>query len=341
PDSTVIYESGGIFSHNWLHGVGMAFDPYSIIFDSNLLAPIVPPNATYTIDSVFILGWYRKEIAATDTLLVELVHGIAQEDPIFDNIQFSSNSHQISPPYLTSNSTQYGAQAFLTPTSKTVIKYPLTNADSTLNFGKYITVPVGLSVPANEIVGIHMAFIPGYSYSFGDSLFSYSAATGNPAIANPQMNSMRVGFYGVKDAALTPLYFADDPIFGFNLSHYVHVDTRYQLWTSPAFLNDIMYPTANWGFDIGFYVNNVQIGIDEPAANNANIYPNPSTGTVTIELSSANKATVDVYGIAGNLVYTQELNDLNTTINLDVEKGYYIVKVTQNGQVSSQKLLVQ
>jgi hypothetical protein len=320
----------------------MAFDPYSIIFDSNLLAPLVPQNATYTIDSVFILAWYRKEIAATDTLLVELVHGIAQEDPIFDNIQFTSNNHQISPPYLTSNSTQYGAQAFLTPTSKTVIKYPLTNADSTLNFGKYITVPVGLSVPANEIVGIHMAFIPGYSYSFGDSLFSYSAASGNPAIANPQMNSMRVGFYGVDDATLTPLYFADDPIFGFNLSHYVSVDTRYQLWTSPAFLNDIMYPTANWGFDIGFYVNNVQIGIDEPTANNANIYPNPSTGTVTIELSSANKATVDVYGIAGNIVYTQELSDLNTTINLDqIEKGYYIIKVTQNGQVSSQKLLIQ
>lgn len=39
PDSTVIYESGSNWQHNWLHGLGSTLDPYALMYDPDLSTP--------------------------------------------------------------------------------------------------------------------------------------------------------------------------------------------------------------------------------------------------------------------------------------------------------------
>ena len=55
-DSSAIYESGGNLTNNWICGVGGVLEPYSMIFDTNLIAPIIDPGTPYEVDSLMLLA---------------------------------------------------------------------------------------------------------------------------------------------------------------------------------------------------------------------------------------------------------------------------------------------
>ncbi|MFO7722698.1 MAG: T9SS type A sorting domain-containing protein [Bacteroidales bacterium] len=348
PDSSTVYESGGTFQNSWLHAVGGVLDPYSVIFDPNLQTPKITPGTPYNIDSIFVLGWYTKNVNAVDTLRFEIVHGTAKAAPNYYSIVFSANQHQVSAPKLISSNTLYGPAATLSGPTKTVIKYPLTDNDSTMGDGKYIQIPLGITIPANEVVGLNVTFIPGYNYSFGDSLFSYTGG----AIVNETMNAFRVGLYGVADATATPLYFADDPLFGYNLSFYVPTDTRYQLWAAPnpTFLNEIMYPTANWGMDIGYHLS-VNTGVESQAGNVLSLsqnQPNPFNDVTTIRytLSEAAEVNFDLFDQTGKKVMNIKKGVESAgiyTIDVDasnLQNGIYFYTMTAGNQKVSKKMVV-
>lgn len=81
-------------------------------------------------------------------------------------------------------------------------------------------------------------------------------------------------------------------------------------------------------------------GVDENIANNANIYPNPSNGLITIDIEGENVLTV--YTTAGQLVYNQSIND-KTTVDLSkLEKGTYLMVLTdKDGQSTKQVIVLQ
>ena len=81
-------------------------------------------------------------------------------------------------------------------------------------------------------------------------------------------------------------------------------------------------------------------GVDENIANNANIYPNPSNGLITIDIDGENVLTV--YTTAGQLVYNQSIND-KTTVDLSkLEKGTYLMVLTdKDGQSTKQVIVLQ
>lgn len=81
-------------------------------------------------------------------------------------------------------------------------------------------------------------------------------------------------------------------------------------------------------------------GVDENIANNANIYPNPSNGLITIDIEGKNVLTV--YTTAGQLVYNQSIND-KTTVDLSkLEKGTYLMVLTdKDGQSTKQVIVLQ
>lgn len=70
------------------------------------------------------------------------------------------------------------------------------------------------------------------------------------------------------------------------------------------------------------------------------IFPNPSNGNVTVSLANNEAASVAVYSILGKQVLAQDLsnNSLNIT---SLQSGIYLVKVTQGGTTSTQKLVVK
>lgn len=96
--------------------------------------------------------------------------------------------------------------------------------------------------------------------------------------------------------------------------------------------------------------------IDDPTANveemtnnfGMSVYPNPANAntTVTFELNNEANVSVNVTDLAGKVVYTQALGTVNGSqeVALNTESltnGVYMVNLSVNGTVSTQKLVVR
>ncbi len=71
----------------------------------------------------------------------------------------------------------------------------------------------------------------------------------------------------------------------------------------------------------------------------ASLYPNPTNGTITVELSVA-KAEITVTNMLGEVVLQQRTNQERTTLQLD-EPGMYMVHMTTAAGTAMRKLIVQ
>lgn len=83
------------------------------------------------------------------------------------------------------------------------------------------------------------------------------------------------------------------------------------------------------------------------------IYPNPNTGTFTMNagisisgMNSENEISIEIYNSLGQMIYSKQISStdgsMNKTIELnDIAKGIYIVRI-QNGEVTDeQKLIIE
>ncbi len=84
-----------------------------------------------------------------------------------------------------------------------------------------------------------------------------------------------------------------------------------------------------------------------PISNNA-LIPNPAKGNVNVKvvLASANTIDVAIFNLVGQLVKTVkadgQVGDNSINVNLDgLNTGIYMVKVSTNGKISTQKLVVE
>ena len=76
------------------------------------------------------------------------------------------------------------------------------------------------------------------------------------------------------------------------------------------------------------------------------IYPNPFSESITIESKNINlsNATVELYDINGRKLYEHErINTINTliTINEDLPKGNYFIKISSDGITQTVKIIKQ
>ncbi len=75
---------------------------------------------------------------------------------------------------------------------------------------------------------------------------------------------------------------------------------------------------------------------------NAHLYPNPTTGNLTIELpSEATGYTFTLYNILGQLLYESPLAQVTTVLSINQPPGLYLYQITGNGAVQNGKLLVE
>ncbi|MDP4269264.1 MAG: cellulase family glycosylhydrolase [Bacteroidota bacterium] len=72
---------------------------------------------------------------------------------------------------------------------------------------------------------------------------------------------------------------------------------------------------------------------------NVQVYPNPSDGN--FKIAGAKNAQLNIYNVSGELVYSRIFTDETTEISSKLESGVYIVKLEENGKVSSSKLLIK
>lgn len=93
-----------------------------------------------------------------------------------------------------------------------------------------------------------------------------------------------------------------------------------------------------WGTNAG-QVWQGNLSVDNPAALDFNLYPNPSSGTVTLAGLEGNY-TYEVITIDGQRVAAAAAYGV-TTLTLDLASGMYFVKVTSNDTTSSKKLIIK
>lgn len=109
---------------------------------------------------------------------------------------------------------------------------------------------------------------------------------------------------------------------------------------------------SNWGTATSTYGDGTDMGTPGApndfvlATENFNkqtfvLFPNPTAnGSVTINTTNSSDTTVAIYSILGKKVVSQKLT--NNTLNVSaLQSGIYLVKVTQDGAVSTQKLIVR
>lgn len=92
-----------------------------------------------------------------------------------------------------------------------------------------------------------------------------------------------------------------------------------------------------------------QTAINEIESNSKlNIYPNPTNTNTTVSFSLSNESnvTINVTDLAGKVIYTNALGTVNGAQNVTVNtenltSGVYMVNVSINGTVSTEKLIVK
>ena len=85
-------------------------------------------------------------------------------------------------------------------------------------------------------------------------------------------------------------------------------------------------------------------GIDELAANNVTIYPNPNNGIINITLSSelSKNSTLEIYDAIGKLIVTEYLSSELNTLNIsNLSNGIYSFRVLNNNNMVKYGKLVK
>ncbi|GGD26547.1 endonuclease [Flavobacterium orientale] len=93
-----------------------------------------------------------------------------------------------------------------------------------------------------------------------------------------------------------------------------------------------------WGANAG-QVWQGNLSVENPTYLDFNLYPNPSSGTMTLA-GVEGSYTYEVITIDGQRVAAATANGV-TTLTLDVASGMYFIKVTSNDKTSSKKIIIK
>ncbi len=83
------------------------------------------------------------------------------------------------------------------------------------------------------------------------------------------------------------------------------------------------------------------VGITETSALQAKLYPNPTTGTLTVELPSATGGIFTLFNLLGQRVSEAPLTGKSTVLDIDVSLGIYLYQISIDGHLQNGKLVVE
>ena len=81
--------------------------------------------------------------------------------------------------------------------------------------------------------------------------------------------------------------------------------------------------------------------VHEEAHDNILLYPNPSEGIINIQTDITIGTSIKIYNTIGEMVFSEENYNPNSSIQLNQPRGMYIVVVRTYNSTSTSKLILQ
>lgn len=212
---------------------------------------------------------------------------------------------------------------------------------------------INLSSPSNTVGGFYITNTT-YAYESmqnGDAFAKkFGGVTGN----DPDFFKVTVRGYkaGVLLTDSVPFYLAD---FRFANNAFDYLVDTWQ-WVNTTTLGNVdslkffMYTSDNGSFGpntplffaIDDFTNTQStVGLAENSANlNLSVYPNPFSSVITIQSDLRSDGTIAIMDVAGKIIYTQELSEMQTTLDLaNLPTGIYFLQLSAGGQKTVKKLI--
>lgn len=83
------------------------------------------------------------------------------------------------------------------------------------------------------------------------------------------------------------------------------------------------------------------LSVEDATAFDFNIYPTLSKGNVNINLPSATTSTVAIFNTLGQQVFTNKFSEKNINLNLQLEQGVYMVKVSADDSAVTKRIIIE
>lgn len=310
--------------------------------------PFMPSANTYSVDSIQMPYNYVRgtNVAAdvVDTLAIAYVIGFDEDDVRYlgsynDQGEFQAAfalplipfDHNAFVPSTTS-ATSTGLTNTLESSTIIIDRIPLTADDDTGEDFYYLTLPTpaGLSNLSSKQLVVTVTFIPG------------CARTPN-SIIGTDLSAFRTALYGEpRDGYSTTG--SDELLEDYQQGLFHDADN---FITSSAWYN-LYQPNIFWSSnpkpDISLRVTCNDCGVvnvPEIEKNNLTVYPNPATNKFTVDLGNDEKANIQLFNLVGQQVYNETITGSAQVNVSNLHSGVYMLKVNQNGKVTTTKVVVK
>ena len=335
PDSTV-YQSygdgagGTILGSVARHNVGQMFDPKSFYY-TDLLSEFNP----YTVDSIAFAYRYNHVIdGSVDTLLFQVFYDDAVR--VGNLVDQNGNVTEATAWILYDRVNGKGANAKQ--------EWTVTLDKSDTSWAGFNTVglklPNPVSINPDGLIAVAYKFIPGYAYNVGDTL---DHTWENPEVVN-KINQFQP--LVATDNAKTD---EDSYNHGLSVRRFNKYGAAGDSWGEEFIPGDAWNNSTEYIY-ISFKISSPNVGINPIAENTAAVYPNPSMGSESVNISfTLNENTnvsVEVYDLLGNKVQTVmngavEAGEQIATVDASsLNAGIYIYSIKAGDQVLTGKISI-
>lgn len=360
-DSTTKNSSG---TFNKTHGNGFSFDPYSKVWDSafvdinSIPGFVVAKTQAYTVDSIFVSGYYNRlpynnyvdtlfidvfKTGGASTFSLQFGPSASLADNAADSVvRFFTGTYDADNNKM-SDSINIGAAGSLIRITQPLTAAFFADSTGSRSHSRAFAIPGSLSVTAGQGVVAYVHYKSGHVYPFGKLIDS--------------VNCWRAYSYELAGDATNPVQIAKER----NCGMVSTWESRYAPYYIPYQGHKMIIPTMfysaasgnDWP-DYSFYVkcaNCENAGVANVTGVIADVkaYPNPANAEVTVPVTVAKAANVQVSLIntLGQQVSVQDLGKVaagqTATANFstgNLPAGIYVYTVNADGQRMTGRVVI-
>lgn len=313
--------------------------------------PHMPSANSYSVDSIQMIFSYMRgtNVAAdvVDTVAISYIVGFDPEEDV-RVLSTQADGNVFIMPALPFNQSTFLASNTCTTTSgftntldqSTIIydKIPLTADDITVDENGeevfyYLTLPTpeGLSNLTQKQMAVTVTFIPG------------NARTPN-SIIGTDLNTFRTALYGDPREGYDGTWGTPQVLEDYQVGLFHDADN----FRAGSYFYNIYQPNLFWGSNPKPWISLLvtcndceTVNVPEIEKTNLTVYPNPATNNFTVNTGNDEKATIQLFNIVGQQVYSETFTGSTNVSVANLRSGVYMLKVNQNGKVNTTKVVVK